>query len=95
MNNYIKFHAQHATHIFGSNKTNLLIFKDQMSKYNQMLYMNLSSALVATSILVLGGMLPYSMAFLDHPGFASHVLMCLGLGSFGGSFWKKKEQKVE
>ena len=28
-------------------------------------------------LLVFGGMLPYSLAFLDHPGFASHVLMSL------------------
>eukprot|EP00434_Breviolum_minutum_P042189 symbB.v1.2.037537.t2/scaffold5565.1/size25819/2 len=71
---------------FTSNFQEKLFKEDNMSKYNQMLYMNLSSALVATSILVFSGMLPYCLAFLDHPGFASHVLM-LSLSAAAGQYY--------
>ena len=37
------------------------------------------------SILVFSGMLPYCLAFLDHPGFASHVLMS------GSQIWNCEE----
>lgn len=71
---------------FTSNFQEKLFKEDNMSKYNQMLYMNLSSALVSTCLLVFGGMLPYSLAFLDHPGFASHVLM-LSLSAAAGQYY--------
>eukprot|EP00913_Durusdinium_trenchii_P011644 g10936.t1 len=58
-----------------------------MSKYNQMLYMNLSSAIVATSILLATGRFPYCASFVAvHSGFAGHVLT-LSLSAAAGQFY--------
>ncbi|CAK9055559.1 Adenosine 3'-phospho 5'-phosphosulfate transporter 1 (PAPS transporter 1) (Solute carrier family 35 member B2) [Durusdinium trenchii] len=72
---------------FTSNFQEKLFKEDNMSKYNQMLYMNLSSAIVATSILLATGRFPYCASFVAvHSGFAGHVLT-LSLSAAAGQFY--------
>ncbi|OLP96005.1 Adenosine 3'-phospho 5'-phosphosulfate transporter 1 [Symbiodinium microadriaticum] len=64
-----------------------LFRESHMSKYNQMLYMNLSSAVVGVASLVLTRSVLYCYTFLTgHPEFATDVVL-LSLSATAGQFY--------
>eukprot|EP00448_Togula_jolla_P039170 CAMPEP_0170621512 /NCGR_PEP_ID=MMETSP0224-20130122/28637_1 /TAXON_ID=285029 /ORGANISM="Togula jolla, Strain CCCM 725" /LENGTH=344 /DNA_ID=CAMNT_0010947769 /DNA_START=60 /DNA_END=1094 /DNA_ORIENTATION=- len=64
------------------------LFKEHTtSKYNQMVYINLGSAVISSSTLLFSGKLESALVFaVEHPGFASDASM-LSLAAVGGQWF--------
>ena len=64
-----------------------LFRETRMSKYNQMLYMNLSSALVATGSLILTDSVGYCSQFVQNHWYFANDVMALSLSATAGQFY--------
>ncbi|CAJ1444053.1 unnamed protein product [Effrenium voratum] len=72
---------------FTSNFQEKLFWQDKMSKYNQMLYMNMSSAVVSATVLWCFHSFAYCFSFiLQHPPFIWHVAG-LSVAAAAGQFY--------